>query len=210
MTGRRRSGGLIVLEGIDGAGKSTLQRRLALRWRARGWRVVLSREPHDPDLGRAAQVRGAKDPLAGGLLFTLDRALAAADTERAMRKGALVLQDRSYFSTIAYQGSALAPGERLALMLLQRHLTPEPDRVLWLDLLPVEALDRLRARGSRRAPFETMATLRRVRAAYRRLARDPRWIRLDARVPPDQLAELADRALARFLSTRRPVRAPRS
>jgi dTMP kinase len=203
-------GVLIAIEGIDGAGKSTLQRELAARWSGRGWPVVLRREPNDPALGREAQKRGAVDPLAGALFFTLDRALAREETLAALRKGAIVLQDRSYYSTIAYQASRLGAGERLVVLLLQQHVALEPDRVLWLDLPPATAIRRLSRRGQDRAPLERRATLVPVRRAYRRLCRPPRWVRLDASRTVEELVERADQALKGYLRGRRRTRAART
>jgi dTMP kinase len=196
-------GALIAIEGIDGAGKSTLQKLLGERWRRRGLRVVVRREPADAELGAEAQRQGADDPLAGALYFTLDRALVRSSVDRAIASGAIVLQDRSYHSTLAYQGSALSTDVRLALFLLQVRVTPEPDRVLWLDLPPAMALARIHRRGRRTSPLERRATLDRVRRAYRGMARSPKWIRLDATQPAEEIAAAADRALAGFLSRRR-------
>jgi dTMP kinase len=188
-------GRLIALEGIDGAGKSTLQRALARRFRAEGRSVTLRREPADPELGRRAQELGRDDPLTGALLFTLDRARSRGPLLRAIGRGAIVLQDRSFYSTLAYQGSALPPPWRLEVERLQRLATVPPDRVLFLDLPPEQALARARGRGQRLAPFEKLRILARVRAAYRKLARRPGWIRLDATLPPEELADRAARAL---------------
>lgn len=201
----RRRGQLIVLEGIDGAGKSTLQRELARRFRARGRRVLLLREPADLELGAEAQRQAARNPLAGALYFSLDRARARPRVERALARGTVVLQDRSYYSTLAYQGSALSTPERLALFLLQRHLTVEPDEVLWLDIPPAEALRRVGRRGTRRSPLERRRTLERVRAAYRAMSREASWHRLDA---TRSVAAIAD-AAERVLGAGRPARARR-
>jgi dTMP kinase len=198
----RRRGRLIVLEGIDGVGKSTLQRRLAAAWRKRGVRVVVWREPSDRRLGSAAQRRGRAVPLAGAIYFTLDRALARPAVERALAAGAVVLQDRSYYSTLAYQASTLSRADRDALARLQRAVTVEPDRIVWLDLAPADALGRIHRRGERPAPLERSGTLGRVREAYRALARDRRWKRFDAALPRKRLADEVDRWLAPLLRER--------
>lgn len=183
MTGRRR-GALVVLEGIDGVGKSTLLYALARALRRRGLSVGIRREPSDRRLGALAQSAAAEDPWTGAVYFTVDRHLAAPGLERDLRRHDVVLQDRSFYSTLAYQGSALPRGDRRRLAELQRSATRTPDRVILLDLPPAEALRRLGGRDSRRGPLERRRTLERVARAYRALARSNRWRVLDARAPP--------------------------
>jgi dTMP kinase len=191
---RKRRGTLIALEGIDGVGKSTLARALARAMRRRGLSVGLRREPSDPRLGAMAQSAAAEDSWTGAVYFTVDRHLAAPDLERDLRRYDVVLQDRSFYSTLAYQGSALSPRDRHRLEQLQRSSTRAPDRVLLLDLAPEEALRRLGARGARRGPLERLPKLRRVARAYRVLAGAHHWQVLDAREPT---AVLVRDALAR-------------
>jgi len=193
VSGRRRRGGrLVALEGIDGTGKSTLARALATALRARGFRVALRREPSDQKLGRLAQAASVADPWTGAIYFTLDRFLARPALERALGRHDVVVTDRSFYSTLAYQGTALPRGERLRLERLQRRVTPPPDEVLLLDLPPREALARLGRRSTGRGPLERRRTLERVAAGYRSMARRHRWTVLDARL---SRAELVDRAL---------------
>jgi dTMP kinase len=199
-------GRLIALEGIDGSGKSTLHRELLRRLRRRGWRVAPWREPVDPEIGLRAQVLGPTDPLAAAIEFTVDRWLARPRLERLLRGRDLVLTDRSFYSTLAYQGSALPAPTRAGLARLQEAASVPPDRVLLLDLPVEEALRRVGLRGSVRAPLEREATLRRVAAAYRRFARRGGWLVLDARSPAP---ELADRAEAWIVSGRGARRPPR-
>lgn len=200
-----RRGWLVAIEGIDGAGKSSLQRRLARRWRARGLRVTVRREPTDRAVGRRAVEVTARDPGLAAILFTLDRARHRADLERALRGADVVLLDRSFYSTLAYQGSALDRAGRRSLLALQRAVAVAPDRVLWLDLTPAEAMARVGRRGGATAPTERQATLRRVARAYRGMARDRRWQRLDASLPLPDVVQAADAGLrAAGLYRRRP------
>ena len=208
MRRRAARGRLIALEGIDGTGKSTLQRRLARRWRAAGWKVALAREPNDRRLGAQAQAAGVVDPWSSGLLFTLDRLAARSRVESLLAVADLVVMDRSFYSTLAYQGSALPPTERRMLERLQREATIVPDRVVLLDLPPAQALSRVGRRGRSRAPLERLRTLRRVAGAYRALARAPRWVVVDARAPPDRCEAEVARRLSRWLGRPPAARPP--
>jgi dTMP kinase len=208
MKATRHPGRLIVLEGVDGSGKSTLQRLLAAKWRAQGWKVGQAREPADRSLGRDAQVAGVADPWTSAMLFTLDRMIARPRLQRLLETNDLVLMDRSYFSTLAYQGSALPTSVRKRLALLQRRLNITPDRVVLLDLPARTALLRLSRRGGKRAPLERLRTLERVARAYRAMARPPRWLTVDATGSPPQLVELIDRRLRSWRGRPGPGRPP--
>jgi dTMP kinase len=186
MTTRRR-GQLLALEGIDGAGKSTLAHALATALRRRGRTVVLRREPADPALGRLAQEAGARDPWTGAVYFTLDRFLARPALERDLRRSDWVVTDRSLYSTLAYQGSALGRTAVRRLEELGPRATLLPDRVFLLDLSPAEAVRRLGRRTRVRGPLERRRTLARVGTRYRRLAREGGWRVLDARRPTAEL-----------------------
>ena len=204
MTTRLRTrGALVALEGIDGAGKSTLQSELVRRLSARGWKVARWREPTDRRLGRIAQRLATDDPWAAALEFTLDRRIARTRLERLLARNDLVISDRSFFSTLAYQGSLLSPSAQRSLAVLQRAATREPDRVVLLDLAPERAMARVARRGATRAPLERRRTLRRVAASYRRFASERRWWREDATAP---LPEVADRIERRLLRWRSPSR----
>jgi dTMP kinase len=187
----RRRGRLIALEGIDGVGKSTLLKGLSRAIRRRGYSVALHREPTDPKLGALAQGVSREDPWTGAVYFTVDRYLARPVLEQALARYDIVLSDRSFYSTLAYQGSALPPRERRRLDELERVATVAPDRILWLSLPPKTAVGRLGGRRSARGPLERIRVLRRVARAYRELARGPRWIVLDARRAPEELVEQA-------------------
>ncbi len=142
------------------------------------------------------------DPWTGAIYFTLDRQLARPKLLAELGAHDLVLSDRSLYSTLAYQGSALPPSDRERLEELQREATVWPDRVLFLDLPPTLLARRLEGRARQRGPLERARALARVARAYRRLARGRRWTTLDARAPLPELVRQALAALAPVLGAR--------
>ena len=106
----------IAVEGVDGAGKSTVARQLAHALRQRGHSVTDVREPggtaageliREIVLGRTSQL----DDWTEALLFAAARAqLAATVVAPALERGDLVVSDRSYYSSLAYQGAARGLG----------------------------------------------------------------------------------------------------
>jgi len=186
---RRRGGYLLALEGIDGAGKSTLARGVVRSLRRQGFRAVVRREPADRALGRLAQEASRHEPWTGAVYFTVDRFLARPALEQDLRRAEFVVTDRSYYSTLAYQGSALGAAAVQKIQELSSRATIEPDRVAFLDLPPSVALGRLGQRGTGRGPLERRRTLERVARRYRALARLRGWLVLDARRPEAELVQ---------------------
>jgi dTMP kinase len=184
---RRHRAPLIAIEGIDGTGKTTLQRSLARKWRALGLRVLEFQEPSRGALGQRARRAAGEDPWSAAMAFTDDRRHQRNRIERALDRGLVVLQDRSFYSTLAYQGSALPASRQRELERLQREATIVPDRVVLLDV-PVRISEaRLYRRGKVREPTERHEALQRASRVYRRLARRRGWIVLDGRQTPEEL-----------------------
>ncbi len=169
----------VVLEGIDGAGKSELAGALSADLRTRGHLVEERREPSDAFLRREALRLARTDPIAAALAFTVDRSLARPELERALSAGRIVLQDRSYFSTLAYQGHGLPDASKDALRRIQEHVARRPDLVLYLDLPVAEALRRVGRRGASESTEEA-GFLEVVRAEFERLFEPGLWVRIDA------------------------------
>ena len=191
-----RPGFLLVLEGIDGSGKSTLARRLAAWLRERGRDVVTSREPTDGPHGtalRQSAKTGRLSPEAELDLFLKDRAEHAATLIRpALARGEIVVLDRYYFSTAAYQGArGLDPA---AIIAANEQFAPIPDLVLLLDIDPTSGHARIGQRGSALDDFEGAAYLAEVRRIF--LALDRPFIRrLDATLPADEVFTAARTAV---------------
>ncbi len=176
----------IVLEGIDGSGKSEQSRRLAAWLRAQGRRVVETREPTDGEWGRRyrAWARGETEASADEVLqyFIEDRKAHVAELiEPALARGDDVICDRYVASTLAYQAAHGLAREALAAVLGACGF-PEPDVVLWLRLPVLRALERLGSRSIER--YEKLGFLERVDAEYEQLGLQP----LDAEGTPEEVA----------------------
>lgn len=200
-------GRLIVVEGIDGSGKSTLVRRLHRRLASGRRRAILAREPGGTAVSE--QVRrllldarhSGMTPMTELFLYMAARAQLVDEVVRpALSRGAVVLLDRYYHSTAAYQGAAGSVGLRTVIDLAERTARfPRPDLVLLLDL--PSAVARGRGRGKRdRVERKGVAYQDRVRRGFRSIARrDPRRVRvLDATKPPGEVFEDALREIRRI------------
>ncbi|MCB1605923.1 MAG: dTMP kinase [Xanthomonadales bacterium] len=163
-----RRGILIALEGIDGSGKSTLQRALAEALEQAGWVVTCSREPtagkHGQALREAARVQRLPPERELELLLADRRDHVAQTIAPALARGEAVILDRYYYSTAAYQGAAgLDPAE---LINVNEGFAPRPDLVVILDLTPEQALQRIAGRGEATDEFERIDNLRRAREIF--------------------------------------------
>jgi dTMP kinase len=174
-------GWLIVVEGIDGAGKSTVLGRLADHCAQLGLSTVRSAEPTRGQWG--ARLRESMSTGRLSLdeeldLFLKDRAEHVAGVIRpALARGAVVLLDRYYLSTAAYQGARGADPERI--LIANEKFAPKPDLVLLLDFDPAGGLDRIRARGDSPNTFEQLDSMREVRRIFLEIDR-PFIHRVDA------------------------------
>jgi dTMP kinase len=197
-----KRGALIVLEGLDGTGKSTQLPRLARRLAARGHEVVATREPYDCPPGRKIRELAQRPvPVAAleelALFVEQRRSHVRERIAPALARGALVLSDRYFLSTVAYQG---ARGLDAAQLLAQSEAEfPLPDLALLLVLEPELGLARVAARGGTPEPaFERADFLARVRAIFDALDR-PYLERVDATGSPDaveaRIAEAVQRRL---------------
>jgi dTMP kinase len=168
-------GQLIAFEGIDGCGKSTQIERLAAVLRAAGREVVLTREPTDGEFGRRIRATAGSgeeiSPDEELRWFVEDRRAHVAEVIRpALGAGKIVLSDRYYLSTVAYQGARGCDSARI--LDESESEFPIPDLVLLLEIEPQLGLARVRARGNAvETRFERSEFLEAVAGIFRRLDR---------------------------------------
>jgi dTMP kinase len=176
ITGSQTAGVFIAFEGGEGTGKST-QSKLLKNWlEGEGEEVVLSREPGGTDLGQGLRKillgheTGAISPRAEALLYAADRAHHVFSTIRpALDRGDVVITDRYFDSSIAYQGAGrvLQPNEvarisRWATESLFPTLTIIIDQPAEIGLARLKSRDRLEA--------EPLAFHERVRNEFLQIA----------------------------------------
>ena len=189
ITGAPTTGVFIAFEGGEGTGKST-QSKLLKEWlEARGESVVLSREPGGTDLGQGLRKillgheTGVISPRAEALLYAADRAHHVFSIIRpALAEGKVVITDRYFDSSIAYQGAGrvLAPGE---VARISRWATESlfPTLTIVIDLPAEIGIGRLH--NPDRLEAEPLAFHERVRQEFLQLARlDPeRYLVVDGK-----------------------------
>lgn len=160
---------LIVIEGIDGAGTTTQARLLCDRLRADCVACHLTREPSDGPVGRLlreilAGNHAPTDATTLSLLFAADRAdHIQREVDPALARGEIVISDRWYHSSLAYQGT----GEEREWIKQLNARARTPDLTIYLEVDPDVAAARRADAGRDSELFDAIETQRRVAAGYR-------------------------------------------
>ena len=184
-------GFLIVLEGIDGTGKTTMSKRLTAWLNENGYPAVWLKEPTDGTFGRkiralAREGRQTVSPEEELELFIKDRIDNCRDNIRpALENGRCVVLDRYYFSSAAYQGALGLDSE--TILKRNEEIAVIPDLVLLMDMPVKSGLDRISTvRKSAHDHFEGEGYLEKVRAIFLGIKRP--FIRIvDASLDPESV-----------------------
>ncbi|MCP9916509.1 dTMP kinase [Cyanobium sp. ATX 6F1] len=211
-------GRFLVLEGIDGCGKTT-QLEALRHWlpasglMAPGASLVVTREPGGTALGLALRElllhppgEATPDPLAELLLYAADRAQHVRQRiEPALAAGDWVLSDRFVGSTAAYQGDGRGlPSEWISALEALATGGLVADLTLWLDLPLERSLQRRGHRPADRIESAGGAFLERVAGGFARLANERGWRRIEADQGPEQVSA----AIRQLLQERFPLPSP--
>jgi len=210
-------GGFVTLEGIEGAGKTTVAAALIALLEQRGYAVQATREPGGTPL--AEQLRGILlsrgsetiSPVAETLLMFAARSVHIENRIRpALARGEWIICDRYTDATRAYQGAGRSVDAGWIEQLAKEvHAGVEPDLTLLLDLPVVVGLERARQRRVARGEmvmdrFESQAIefFERVRRAYLQLAAaaPQRFVVIDATQPLEAVINAAQAALSDTLT----------
>ena len=198
------TGRFLTVEGIDGAGKSSHLAALAEAVKARGAKVVMTREPGGTPLAEKLRELVLHEPMEGTtealLMFAARREHLAQVIEPALARGDWVVCDRFTDASYAYQcGGRGVPTARLALLESFTHAGLQPDRTFLFDLAP-EVAERRRAAAREADKFEAEARgfHERTRAAYlaRAAADATRFRIIDAAQTIDKIRAILEKDIS--------------
>ena len=164
----------IAFEGIDGTGKSTHSNLLAQSLREKGCEVVVDHEPTKGPWGQKLRESAASGRLSSEQeleYFLNDRKQHVDELiNPSLAAGKVVILDRYYFSTMAYQGArGFDPVE---IRRMNEAFAPVPDLVIIMDLTVDEALARIGARGDIANEFEKRDNLEKCREIFMALVQE--------------------------------------
>lgn len=204
-----KRGALLVLEGIDGAGKATEIALLAKHFRRKGIKVSVFDFPrYETTAGRLIKTILSRNvdtvsPYVLAVPFALDRALVASRICVARERG-VVLCNRYTPSNMAFHGARLPRIQWSTFIKFVEDLEyedlslPKPDLVIFLDI-PVHAAQRhIRTKNKDRNERD-LAMQKRAAAVYAQLARQKGWIRIDAKGTPNEVHHRILKKLSRIL-----------
>ena len=179
---------LINLEGIDGCGKSTQSQLLMDEFEKNDEKTILLKEPTNGKYGRklwemlSGKIEATTEEILE--LFVMDRKEHVDQKiNPALNEGKIVLMDRYYYSTMAYQAAAGIDVKRIRK---DNEFAPKPDIVLVFDLPADLAMKRVRGHSVADV-FEKEEHLEKVRKAYLNLKDDPLVRIIDATRTPEEI-----------------------
>ena len=183
-------GVLVNLEGIDGCGKSTQSKLLREKLEEKGEKVLILKEPTKRPHGQKLWdvLHGKRKASNEEILelFVLDRKQHVEEKiQPALDDGTVILMDRYYYSSMAYQ---VAGGIDVEEIREKHAFAPKPDVVLIFDLPVSVALERVKGHSDA-DEFEKEEHLEKVREAYLDLGNDPLVRIVDATGTPEEIFE---------------------
>jgi dTMP kinase len=192
------AGVFIVFEGIDGSGKTTLCEMVRKELEKIGLTVEKTQEPTYDIVGRMIRenVIPGISQKAEALLFTADRAIHTEHMAKRISEGAIVICDRYFASTVAYQ-SASVKGESLDknwLIDINLPVIMAPDITFLLDIDVDKSMKRVNKRGET-SKFENIGYQRNVRQNYLDLAKQFGFVIVDADRTPEEVLEVVMKSI---------------
>lgn len=193
-------GVFIVIEGLDGSGKTTQTHILAQKL-SKNYPVNLTAEPSRGKIGtfirQCCLYEDKRLPTeAEALLFAADRIEhLQREIKPALDQGKIVVCDRYTYSSLAYQGSA---GLSLDWIKTVNARALQPDFAIFIDVPPEKVLERLQRKKS---IMETLETQQKVREVYLKYVQKGELFAIDGDKPKDAVAEIIHTKVLQVLKT---------
>ncbi len=176
----RKRGYFIVIEGIDGAGKTSVSKELVRLLTSEGVEAIYTYEPYESEFTELLRKSsGSYDPEIEVLLLAADRYRHLKEVViPALEEGKVVVMDRYYYSTIAYQGSRGAREEWINKV---HEFVIKPDLAIYLDVEPEVGWSRKKFTPSRVEYLgKDLRLLYEVKERYLRMVEEGELTRVDA------------------------------
>jgi dTMP kinase len=196
----QKRGAFIVIEGLDGSGKTTQARLLVQKLRS-SHKAVYTTEPSRGKIGSFIREfclfeEKRLDSATEALLFAADRIEHIQnEVVPALNKGLLVISDRYLYSSLAYQGSTGLSLEWIEA--INKHAL-KPDLAVFIDVAPETVMQRL---NRKKSVMETLETQRQVREVYLKFVANDDMVRIDGDKLVAELSEALYSRVLHFLKT---------
>lgn len=174
-------GKLLVVEGIDGAGKTTQAKEIVKRLNKDGYNAAYTKEPTDQVIGqfiREKILSGNLDinRLALQYLFNADRVMHMEKIETLLEKGMIIVMDRYFWSSVAYAMADLGHVQDWYLtafsILSFYNQFLLPDFSFFLRVSPSIALERIKTSGKHNEIYDTAEKLPQIESHYENLMKE--------------------------------------
>ena len=197
----------VVIEGLDGAGTTTQLKQINLELSKKGYSTHSTFEPTDRPIGRIVRDVLAKrfntTPLTLAKLYATDREDHLYNSEDGvihhLEKGEIVISDRYFYSSLAYQGV-----ECEYEVVKQLNTYPHPQVLIFIDTPVEECVNRINSRGKEKDIFEHNSFLEKVSDNYQKILRelpqDVNLIRIDGSLSVNEITQIIITSLLKILT----------
>jgi dTMP kinase len=199
----------IVFEGIVGTGKSTQAKRLYEYLKEKYPNIILTREPGGSEIAEVIRkvVQGNKyseemEPICEAYLYAAARAQSLRKIVKPIiNKGGIVIADRSYLSSVAYQGAGRNQGINTILEINKIAIEDiVPDIVIYLELDPKIGLQRCFDKEGDKFENEDIEFFKRAQQGYDEIAKEyPNWIKINAQGSKEEVFKKTKDKITAFL-----------
>lgn len=192
----------IVVEGIDGSGKSTLVENLFQSLQRQKIPIAKYTEPTQYHTGLYIrkflknEISLSKNEQLNA--FVEDRKVSLNNNILpSLKSGKHVLLDRYFYSTCTYQASEEYPPQKILKLNLEQNFLV-PDAVIYLDISPEKALERIQSRNEKKEYFETLTFLNKIYNAYKEVLPE-QTLTIDGTLEKKELVKLVEEKLKKII-----------